>query len=142
MKDPAIEFDTYVTQYNRWFNAPIRQKVQLPWQNIVQAVFGSEHFEHYTSRHIFETYPCFHERDDLSSTQKAAIALGSDCKRIGASLEQKLLYVRDEETKLEIAHSQTIVTEMYELMKGIYVDETLTTLLQKPRGSSIPLLVI
>lgn len=143
MEDPAKEFDKYVNQYNRWFNASVRQKLEHPLKNVVRAIFSTENLEHYSLHHVFEMYPCFHERSDLNSRQMAAIALASDWKRIGDSLEQKILSGTETDgINLDLASSQVVVTEMYELMKGIYVDETLTKVLKKSSGSNILLQVI
>ena len=112
------KFDRLVHEYNRWFHAPVRLSLEHPLKTFFEGERFYDDLVSHDLGHIFREYACFYERDDLTAQQKAAVALGSDCKRLEQRLERGLLDVN-----IDVMSARFVLQEFYIYVKDIYVLE-------------------
>ncbi len=119
MTDYGLEFDRLVHEYNRWNRSSVRKSIEQPhWMLLTQELFfGIEYLPFYSFNLVFAVYPCFYERNDLTATQKAAVALGSDVKRI----EDRIFRGEFSREKVVLDTIVNGLREKYDFFKWEYV---------------------
>ena len=120
MTEYEREFDRLVHEYNRWFHAPVRQIVEHPLYTLFQMKKQVDDLPSHELRDVFAEYPCFYERCDLTVEQKAAIAIGSDLKRVEDKLNRGLVDLDE----LVVDVFKLFVQNEYTLLKNLYVTES------------------
>ncbi len=113
------DFDRLVHEYNRWLHAPARQVLEHPVTTLLQGKTIVDDLPSHDLGSVFQEYPCFYERADLNVVQQAALAVGSDLKRLEDRLKQGLV----EYDSVVVEALVLFVQASYREMKEKYVGE-------------------
>ena len=103
IKNFQKEFDETVKAYNKWLRSQSRQTIKL----------------------VPEYRHPLYSRNDLTSAQKDAVALASDCKRIESRLEQLVISAQGNASAEQAV--KVLVQQRYEFLRASYVSCTLRT---------------
>ncbi len=118
MNDYEREFERLVHEYNRWFYSPVRQAIERPVATFFNGKTYADDLPSHDLHLVFAEYPCFYERDDLNAIQKAALAVGSDLKRLEDRSKRGLVECDELVTQALTLFVQVFYREMKEKYVG------------------------